>query len=259
MKNKKNTGKKYDFEDEEYGDEFSPGSKDEQASLLEQFSTYQEIKVSQTTEDVLVNAQKLISGLSKVYLNHKIIDDDYRNSIGAIELDNLAILMKQTKYAEHMVDTLMRRLDNGGYADKGIFLEVRKLQDHLLYITKEVSVHIRQLPEYFKFIESDSKTSETNENVFSNNVIEATIEQHKELPNHTDDLFDFMGTPQRGTRDLMLTLTDSFSEIDNKLENMPDIELSFDPSEINEDEDDEKSFEDLLDNYKNDEEEDFEI
>lgn len=231
-------GKRKGFDDDFFNEDDlfrQAGESDSVESLLEQFSTYESIEVGITSGKILERAKNLVQSITTQYLN-KLSDDDYRDSLIDIESNNLAALMKQVKYAEHLVDTMMRRLDNAGYMDKQIFKEIRYLQLHVLELTKEVSVYTRQLPEYFKFIEAD--TTSKNKNDYDDYQNQTMIPQQPiQRLEHgtTEDVMVLMTTPQRGTRDLMLALNDSLTDIDNKLSDMPDIELDYDPSEINDD------------------------
>jgi hypothetical protein len=90
-------------------------------------------------------------------------------------------MLKQVKYSEHMLDSLMNRLDNGGFVDKDLYDQIKDMQHHVIKINLEVSKYTRLLPEFFKFTEVDATSIHASSkqidyhNDSSNQIVDATF------------------------------------------------------------------------------------
>lgn len=230
MKNK-------DYDDDENFEGFS-------SDAMDQYSQYDKVEVNIVTVDLTAKAKSLIDGVARIYTSTGLsIDDEFVNSIKSVETDALVSMLKQVKYAEHMLDTLMKRLDNGGYVDKEIYDQIKSMQHHVIEMNLEVTKYTRLIPEFFKFTESDVKSISTVNNTDyqktaisggtkMNGIEDATIIQPVAL-----------NAPQFGTKSFLesIDMMSSMAHIEDILENEPEQDLEFNPSEIS---DDDEKFED---------------
>jgi hypothetical protein len=204
-------------------------------SSLEQYGAYTRLEVEEVTVSLREKAENLIEGISRIYTSTGTsIDDEFVGAIKSVETDALVSMLKQVKYAEHMLDTLMSRLDNGGFVDKEIYDQIKDMQRHVIEMNLEVTKYTRLLPEFFKFTESDVVSMQQKQfssyqstNVISNSSEVQTIEVHEATS---------ITGPQFGTKGLLeaIEMMDSVSAIDDILENEPDVDLGFDPKDIEE-------------------------
>ena len=201
---------------------------------MAQFDDYRKFDVDAKGEKVLASVKKLIVSLVKLHVDtDKLTDDDYIKAVAEVEQQNLLVLCKQVYYAEHVVDTLIRRLDSGGFVDPELYDQIRQMQMSVIKVTLEVSRYTRQLPEYFKFVNTEiGKINAIQLMSASSDAIETTFElqeaQKSASFNHS--------MPMRGTRELMLDISDSISDIDAKIQEAEVIEPT--PIILDEDYDD---------------------
>jgi hypothetical protein len=200
---------------------------------LEQYATYSKVDVEHVTIDLTTKAKNLIDGVARIYSSiGSSIDEDFIKSIKQIETDQLVSMLKQVKYAEHMLDTLMNRLDNGGYVDKDIYLQIQDMQNHVIKMNLEVSKYTRMIPEFFKFTESDVQGIQQRQIVDYQNSSKTIDSYAEEVKKKVSS-----NSPQRGTKGFLeaLDLEDSLSAIEDVLSAEPEIDLTFDPKDITED------------------------
>lgn len=201
---------------------------------MAQFDDYKKFDVDAKGEKVLASVKKLIVSLVKLHVDtDKLTDDDYIKAVAEVEQQNLLVLCKQVYYAEHVVDTLIRRLDSGGFVDPELYDQIRQMQMSVIKVTLEVSRYTRQLPEYFKFVNTEiGKINAMQLMSASSDAIETTFElqeaQKSTSFNHS--------MPMRGTRELMLDISDSISDIAAKIQEAEVIEPT--PIILDEDYDD---------------------
>lgn len=123
---------------------------------MEMFENYKKIDVQATKEKLKTDATNFIKQLCDVYLQtDKIQRPEYVESIAKIETLTLTQLIGQVKYAEHVLDSLIRQLDAGGFTDASTYDMIMKMQNNSISITMQVSNFVRNLPEYFKHLEED--------------------------------------------------------------------------------------------------------
>lgn len=208
------------------------------SGAMEQYSTYKGVGVDEVSLTLREKATNLIDGVSRIYTSVGIsVDEQFIDSIKAIEIDSLVSMLKQVKYAEHMLDSLMKRLDNGGYADNQIYDDIKSMQKHVIEMNLEVSKYTRLIPEFFKFTDNEVSSIQGRQladysNQGSNQkTIDAEYEPVKQISG-----------PQFGTKNFLdaLDVMDSMGQIDEILNSEPEQELAFDPADIveKEDEDD---------------------
>jgi hypothetical protein len=157
---KKNVGNHYD---DEFETMTNPRGTEEIDSMA-QYNSYERFDVDAKSEQLKQSCKKMILSLCDIYLETLTVsNEDYVKSVALIEEQNLFVLMKQVQYSDHVLDSLMRQLDNGGYVDKSIYDTIRQMQKSAIQITLEISKYTRNLPEYFKFVSRDAKSVDSTE------------------------------------------------------------------------------------------------
>lgn len=213
----KNVGNPYDDEFEQMSDMTSQPS--DGSGDMRMYESYQEFNVDEKAVHLRTSCKAMILSLCKIYLDTlEISNEDYVKAVALVEEQNLFVLMKQVQYADHVLDSLMRQLDSGGYIDKGIYSTIREMQKSAIQITLEISKYTRNLPEYFKFVARDAKSADTSLDILSastsartQNIIDITGES-------VSGEFNPM-VPQRGMRELMLNVSDVRKDIADAIKN----------------------------------------
>lgn len=181
---------------------------------MEAFTDYQSIEVSEVDLKLRKRAKKFIDGVSSLYLKaYSSTDDQYIIALKKVETDNLVVMLKQVKYAEHILDTLIKRFNMGGYVDSTIYDEIRQMQQHVIAIMGDVTRYTRGVPDFFKFTESEfdlvTKIKDVNDVMLGTK----TINQEQSTPLKIESTeavvmtdVDDMNKPNRGTKTLMMKL-----------------------------------------------------
>lgn len=209
-----------------YDDEFEimTGEGGDQNSMA-QYETYKEFNVDEKTEELKTSCKKMILSLCDIYLDTlQLSNEDYVKAVALVEEQNLFVLMKQVQYSDHIIDSLMRQLDSGGYVDKGIYSTIREMQKSAIQITLEISKYTRNLPEYFKFVSRDAKNSDTSSDILLN------------ASKNSSEVIDITGDsvvttfnpliPQRGMREMMLAVSDVRKDIELAIKNATEVEAT---------------------------------
>jgi len=188
---------------------------------MKQYEKYETFDVETKITELEEKAKALIVQICNVYI--KVTDDadsEYISAISHAEKTNLVVLMKQVKYSEHIIDSLMRQLDAGGYMDPSIYETIREMQKSTISITLEISRYIRTLPEYFKFIKKEISLSKADD------LHEIEIQEGRSRQDSTRKIGQAANEeefttsmPVRGTRELMLHIADSSKSLDNAIKN----------------------------------------
>ena len=189
---------------------------DDSTGDLAYLRSYQKLDIDAKNALLETSVKAHIIALCDLYLDMgKLSNEDYVKAIADTEKQNLLVLIKQVTYSEHILDTLMRQLDSGGYIDQDIFKTIREMQRSVIQITLEVSKYTRQLPEYFKFVQTDIKKmhaitmlEETNASL---RLDAATDIEHEQISS-SNDVFS-ISQPQRGLRELMLNVSDARDDL----------------------------------------------
>jgi hypothetical protein len=198
-------------------DEFEEMSNE--VDSMAQFSTYKSFDVDSKLETLSKDAKKMILSLCDLYLSKELIsNEDYVKAIANVEAQNLTVLIKQVKYSEHILDSLMRQLDSGGYVDKSIYDTIREMQKSSIQITLEVSKYVRTLPEYFKFVHQDITKIKALDI-----LNESTARTNIEASSKTLEEFN-PAEPQRGTRNMMMDLRNVRKEMLDAMANAEEFE-----------------------------------
>lgn len=191
----------------------SVDTNDPEGGALAMHDTYAQFEVDTKLTKAKDKAKKVIQSILEIYLDSAIIDDKkYIKSIASIESMTLGSLLFNLSSANHALSTVMRQLDGGGYVSPAIFDTIMSLQKNSITITMEVSRHVRNIPEYFKFVKNDVVKYD---NVL---ILDATGEgEQKQLPApNQDDLEndgDYSSAPAfRGSKDLIKTIQEGIQK-----------------------------------------------
>lgn len=225
-----------DFADAIVGD---GGSMD----ILSQFSTYQNFEVDTQTRDNFKKIENLVNSICDVYIsvnedeqeNDKL--SNYIKSIKINEINVISQLSKQIKISEHLLDTLVRRLDNGGYSDMSMYDEIRTQQRSLNTFAIEFSKYVRGLPEYFDSLRTDMGIERETlikqaEQIKDINYVESD-EEAVLLDEANND--EYMVVPFRGNKALMQNVHNTIHNLKERYFETEETEIDFDPKELNDD------------------------
>lgn len=200
---------------------------------MRQFDDYKAIGVDTIIKDISKLADDLINTTCNFYLsNSELFDDDDHRYITAIkgsERNNLQILLKQVKYVEHILDNLMRQLDNGGYMDNSIYTTIQEMQKSSMEITMQVSKYTRNLPDYFKYVKMDieqskeqvrleSEGSDGYRSVGSRPTDGRALSETNDGNNDGGEGDEKFNRPYRGVRQLLMDLENEESSLDLAIE-----------------------------------------
>ena len=214
----KNTKPKLDDFDDDFDKLDGPSGGD-----MAQYQTYKAFNVLEKNVELENSAKKLIISLCNVYLERGMVsNEDYVTAIGLAEQQNLFVLLKQVKYSEHILDSLMLQLDAGGFIDKDIYSTIREMQKSAMQITLEVSKFTRTLPEYLKYVQSDIDKIQTSTDILIMSAEQKNDQFSIEASTNSSSEFTMSG-PIRGTREIMLHMSDVRADIANAIERATDI------------------------------------
>lgn len=206
-----------------------------------QIASYVAVDVNKAEVDIQTAATKFVSNIVKLYhKSEKSIKDDLYfdedaaeqqgagnqtmselvESISAIETVNLAMLLKQVKWADHLVSTLMRRLEAGGSMDTDLIDKIMAAQQSSMNLTLTISSYTRSLPTYFKSLKADLEEGNpinTDEmlRITENTTGALLLEETSQNPAQPLDEFD-IAKPQKGMRDLLKNINKARKEIEEE-------------------------------------------
>lgn len=179
--------------------------------LIPQFvDNYEPMDLVQIREDLGDKTKKLIDDIIKVY--YKMDDSGnpdiktYLEQASKIETMTLQSLLFQVKSSEHVLYSLMNRLNATGSVDNSLYKLISETQEKSLSLTMQVSNYFRSLPSYFKQLRFEL---ETNIDMVTVMPTQEMIEQQ----NDGDDPDNFVKKPQRGMRNLLRNI----EEMENQM------------------------------------------
>lgn len=233
---------RYDDEEEGrvfFGDDFSSG--------MQQFESYESYEVNEKNDSLKKQAEKVINNICDAYLSLPETDDeeddphlkklrDYIKSIKEVETSNFLIIAKQVKIAEHILDTLIRRLDSGGYVDELIYQNIREQRKDLMDTVLQFSKYARNLPDYFSIVRSEVGLG--NQMTLGEAI---TVQKQLNAPSmdlaieENSEEEEYSAAPIRGTKDLALSVQDNIKKLKARQENMEETFIDFDPADITDD------------------------
>lgn len=225
-----------DFGMERYDDLYS-GELDVLAdeSRTAQVASYKNVNVDTTTTAIQTSASKFIKNIVGIY--HKTakkvddfyIDDEDKSeteselesvisSIADIESMNLVMLLKQVKWGDHLVETLMRRLEAGGNMDGALIEQIMAAQASSLNLTLTISSYVRNIPTYFKHLKNDLLNNPQDGDHGrmlsmddTSGMLQLEAVSHDNEPLNKSSEFD-IAVPQRGMKDLINKVNKAKSE-----------------------------------------------
>lgn len=188
--------------------------------LIPQFEdNYQAIDIELTRKDLEKKASSVIKNVINVYykFNEDGQEDDeihqYLEQAKAIESMNLQNLLLQVKTSEHILYSLLGRLNATGSVDNGLYKLITDTQKESIALTMQVSNYVRSLPGYFKQLRFELET----------NIEMVKVEQTQEMiEQKSDDPDDFIKRPQKGMRNLLRELDAMESEMAKEKETIED-------------------------------------
>ena len=126
---------------------------------------------------------------------------------------NLQNLLLQVKTSEHILYSLLGRLNATGSVDNGLYKLITDTQKESIALTMQVSNYVRSLPGYFKQLRFELET----------NIEMVKVEQTQEMiEQKSDDPDDFIKRPQKGMRNLLRELDAMESEMTKEKETIED-------------------------------------
>ena len=161
--------------------------------------TYKPIEVEKIEQELTVKSKEVVSEIVKVYFETgEISKPEYVQTLEQIETMNLESMLVQVKYADHMIQSLMRRLNETGTIDSSLFRLIMEAQNHALSLTLQVSQYVRNLPNYFKSLKFELLPQLPS-------IIPGQYDEQAQIGNVSDPIDDegFINRPQMGTRDLL--------------------------------------------------------
>lgn len=169
--------------------------------LIPQFQdNYEALDISKTQEDLQTKANDLVNDIIKVY--YKMDGDEsnetitYLKQYAAIETMNLKNLLLQVRASEHVLWSLLNRLNATGSVDNGLYKLITETQEKSIALTMQVSNYVRNLPAYMKQLRFELET----------NVEMVRVEQTQEMiaqQPDDDDPDNFVRKPQKGMRNFL--------------------------------------------------------
>lgn len=178
---------------------------------MAQFDSYVNFDVDTVREDIEASAKSLVVGILDLYLKIEEYDETtYLDAIQRTEVMTLSSLLLNVKTAEHALSSIMRQLDGGGFVQKDIYDTIIKLQKASMEITMQVSQHIRNLPDYFKYIEKEVKQQSIQDA-----IVIGKNNEPKQIgaAEETESQEEFsMSGPVRGVKDLMKAMRAQLEE-----------------------------------------------
>lgn len=109
---------------------------------------YVKLEVKETNDKIKAEVQNFVNGLA----NYKMGDANIQHADFAIkmlvkmEANSLISAIKQCVYVEHIIDTLMERIDNNYGGGIGDFMTLLQLQGAFLTLNNHMMAAVRQLP-----------------------------------------------------------------------------------------------------------------
>lgn len=169
--------------------------------LIPQFQdNYEALDIQATQVDLQTKADKLVDDIIKVYYK---IDEDapddivtYLKQYQQIETMNLKNLLLQVKASEHVLWSLLNRLNATGSVDNGLYKLITETQEKSIALTMQVSNYVRSLPSYIKQLRFELET----------NIEMVKVEQTQEMIEQKpldDDPDNFVKRPQKGMRNFL--------------------------------------------------------
>lgn len=222
---------------------------------MAQFETYQDFDIDVKQHAIKKKANDLVDAICQTYFealydinedseeNNKTVErlKTYLEKIKMSEVSVVRQMVKQIKVSEHLLDTLLRRLDGGGFKEDNLYNMIRDQQNSLNKFSIEFSKYVRGLPDYFDNIRTDLgiDKQKTLENISriqsSNNPMSLGSEKIYEIGEGDEqqqiaEIYTTM--PERGTKNMAMRVQDTLERMRNRYRETEDEVIDFDPSDI---------------------------
>lgn len=161
--------------------------------------SYKPIEIDSITEELTAQSKTVISEIVEVYFKAGEIERPaYIDTLEKVEAMNLESMLVQVKYADHMIQSLMRRLNETGTLDNQLFRLIMDAQNHALQLTMNVANYVRNLPQYFKGLKFELSPEIPS-------LLPGNFDEQQQIGNIEDPTQDdgFINRPQMGTKDLL--------------------------------------------------------
>lgn len=159
---------------------------------------YTPIEISEVNNDLSTRSTELINKLVDVYYDKNNTSDEVKAYIERIkqsESNSYKQLLFQTRATEHMIQSLLERLNSTGSTDNSLYKLLMEIIREANVLTMQVSNYVRNLPQTFKTMKYELETS------IDMVHIDKSDEMIAEEANLDPD--DFIKRPQRGMRELL--------------------------------------------------------
>lgn len=183
---------------------------------------YSPISIEETRNDLSIKAKNLVDNICEIYYKLDINEEEkdptlqYLEGLKKVEIMNLENLLLQVKASEHMLYSLLGRLNATGSIDNGLYRLISETQQKSIDLTLQVSNYVRSLPTYFKQLRFELST----------NVDMVKVEQTQEMLEMKQDTEDdpdkFIQKPQKGMRALLKQLEEAEEEMKGQNETVED-------------------------------------
>lgn len=178
---------------------------------MDMYNSYQAMDFVSLNDDTSKLIDKFVKGVTDLYIGEDIIDD-YPIVSAMVKFENrtMSSLIKQFKYGEHALESMVRMIDSGGFMDRDNFEVFIKLQQNAMDITLKVSQYMRNFPLFMKHIEEELEKNSglgALENKINNKVNNKNMHENAEDVEELEE-FDVAGEPRMGTRDMLKEITE---------------------------------------------------
>ena len=182
---------------------------------------YSPIDIENTGKDLKKKAQDLVVNICDIYYKLDDSNEDdptakYLEGLKKVEIMNLENLLLQVKASEHMLYSLLGRLNATGSIDNSLYKLISETQEKSIDLTLQVSNYIRSLPTYFKQLRFELST----------NVEMVKVEQTQEMlelkQDTEDDPDKFIQKPQKGMRAFLKQVEEAEEEMKKQNETVED-------------------------------------
>lgn len=148
-------GKEKFFEDEDniesYSAEELPSEYYGTGGLASYDPSYKSMDIDEDWNKIEKQSKELISDVVGIYFQDS--EEEKPAHIAAmetVESMNLETMLSNIRYAQHMLKSMLRRMNEIGAGDTQTIRTIMDLQNHALSLTITVSNYVRNLPSYFK-------------------------------------------------------------------------------------------------------------
>lgn len=159
---------------------------------------YTPMELIKVQEDLTQKSNNLIDKIVEVYYKSDETDpqvQNYLNVLKTSEADSYKKLLFQNQATEHMIQSLLERLNSNGSMDNSLYKLLMEIIRESNVLTMQVSNYVRNLPQTFKTLKYELESQ--IDMVHVDKTTEMITEEVESNPD------DFIKKPQRGMRQLL--------------------------------------------------------